>query len=443
MDLVRTDIDGDNERRLFRKVSWRILPMLCVCYVFSFLDRTNVGYAQLQMRDELGFSDAVFGLGVSVFFIGYALFEVPSNMLLSRIGVRKTFLRILILWGLASAAMIFVETPTQFYFMRFLVGVFEAGFVPGVLYYLTLWFPKRRIAQATAIFYMSYTLAPILAGPAAGAIMTWLDGALQLHGWQWLYLLEGLPCVPLGIMAYLLLSESPKEARWLTERERTELEQMLSQDRAGHGHARMRDAIFDPRVWMLGLIVFLVVFGVFALSFWKPTLLKGMGLTVMQVGLAATIPALFGVTAAILVGRHSDKTGERRWHFAIAAMVGAVGMLSASVFPHDPVMTIVCLTLASIGMSSAYAVFWAMPATILSGPSAAAGIAVITTIGSSSGAVAPLLVGALKTLTGGFTASLYVLSGALACAAVIFAYYFRDGAGARRVESPASHTSVA
>ncbi len=152
MDLVRTDIDGDDERRLFRKVSWRILPVLCVCYVFSFLDRTNVGYAQLQMRDELGFSDAVFGLGVSVFFIGYALLEVPSNMLLSRIGVRKTFLRILILWGLASAAMIFVETPTQFYIMRFLVGVFEAGFVPGVLYYLTLWFPKRRIAQATAIF---------------------------------------------------------------------------------------------------------------------------------------------------------------------------------------------------------------------------------------------------------------------------------------------------
>jgi len=442
MDLARTDINGDDESRLFRKVSWRILPVLCACYVFSFLDRTNVGYAQLQMRDELGFSDAVFGVGVSVFFIGYALFEVPSNMLLSRIGVRKTLLRILILWGLASAAMIFVQTPTQFYFVRFLVGVFEAGFVPGVLYYLTLWYPKRRIAQATAIFYMSYTLAPILAGPAAGAIMTWLDGALQLRGWQWLYLLEGLPCLPLGIVAYLLLSESPKEARWLTERERSELARMLSYDRAGHGHAHMRDAFFDARVWMLGLIVFLVVFGVFALSFWQPTLLKGMGLTVMQVGFAATIPALFGVTAAILVGRHSDKTSERRWHFAGAAMVGAVGMLCASLFSRDPIMTIVCLTLASIGMSSAYAVFWAMPASILSGPSAAAGIAVITTIGSSAGAVAPLLVGTLKTLTGGFTASLYVLSAALACAGIIFAYYFRDDAGARRVARSASHTSA-
>lgn len=443
MELARTDINGDDESRLFRKVSWRILPVLCACYVFSFLDRTNVGYAQLQMRDELGFSDAVFGLGVSVFFIGYALFEVPSNMLLSRIGVRKTFLRILVLWGLASAAMIFVQTPTQFYIVRFLVGVFEAGFVPGVLYYLTLWYPKRRIAQATAIFYMSYTLAPILAGPAAGAIMTWLDGALQLRGWQWLYLLEGLPCLPLGVVAYLLLSESPKEARWLTERERSELAQMLGDDRAGPGHAHMRDAIFDARVWMLGLIVFLVVFGVFALSFWKPTLLKGMGLTVMQVGFAATVPALFGVTAAILVGRHSDRTGERRWHFAVAAMVGAVGMLCASLFPRDPIMTIVCLTLASIGMSSAYAVFWAMPASILSGPSAAAGIAVITTIGSSAGAVAPLLVGTLKTLTGGFTASLYVLSAALACAGIIFAYYFRDGAGARSIARAASHTSAA
>jgi len=443
MDMVRTGVSGDSESRLFRKVSWRILPVLCVCYFFSFLDRTNVGYAQLQMRDVLGFGDAVFGLGVSVFFVGYALFEVPSNMLLSRIGVRKTFLRILILWGLASAAMIFVKTPTQFYITRFLVGVFEAGFVPGVLYYLTLWYPKRRIAQATAIFYMSYTLAPILAGPAAGAIMTWLDGVFGLQGWQWLYLLEGLPCVPLGVMAYLALSENPNEARWLTEGERSDLARMLSQDRAGHGHARMRDAIFDARVWVLGLIVFLVVFGVFALSFWSPTLLKGMGLNVMQVGMAATIPALFGVFAAIVVGRHSDRTGERRWHFVIAAIVGAVGMLCASLFPRNPVMAIACLTLASIGMASAYAVFWAMPASILSGPSAAAGIAVITTIGSSSGAVAPLLVGALKALTGGFTASLYILSGALVCAAIIFGYYFRGGASGHRVARRASPTSAA
>jgi MFS family permease len=442
MDLARADVNEDSESRLFRKVSWRILPVLCLCYVFSFLDRTNVGYAQLQMRDELGFSDAVFGLGVSVFFVGYALFEVPSNMLLSRIGVRKTFLRILILWGLASAAMIFVKTPTQFYVMRFLVGVFEAGFVPGVLYYLTLWYPRRRIAQATAIFYMSYTLAPILAGPAAGAIMTWLNGVFGLQGWQWLYLLEGLPCVPLGVFAYFALSENPNEARWLNEAERGDLAQMLNQDRAGQGHARMRDAIFDARVWVLGLIVFLVVFGVFALSFWSPTLLKGMGLNVMQVGLAATVPALFGVVAAILVGRHSDRTGERRWHFVIAAIVGAVGMLCASQFPQNPIMTIACLALAAIGMSSAYAVFWAMPASMLSGPSAAAGIAVITTIGSSSGAVAPLLVGMLKTLTGGFTVSLYVLSGALVCAALIFGYYFRGRDGEHRAARQSGRTST-
>lgn len=201
---------------LFRKITWRLIPLLFACYVLNYLDRTNVGYAQLQMKDQLGFSDAIFGLGAGIFFVGYALFEIPSNLMLARIGVRATLLRIMALWGLTSAAMMFVSTPTQFYVLRFLIGVFEAGFAPGVLFYLTLWYPSRRRAQVTALFFMAYGAAPIVAGPIAGLTMTYLDGALSLRGWQWLFLLEGLPSVLLGIAAFLWLSNSPADAPWLS-----------------------------------------------------------------------------------------------------------------------------------------------------------------------------------------------------------------------------------
>ncbi len=416
------------DNSLFRKISWRLLPVLCVCYVFNYLDRTNVGYAQLQMKEHLAFSDAVFGVGASIFFIGYALFEVPSNMLLARIGVRATLLRIMGLWGLASAAMMFVATPTQFYVLRFLVGMFEAGFAPGVLYYLTLWFPRQRLAQATALFFMAFSLAPIVAGPTAGAIMTWLDGALGLRGWQWLFVLEGIPCLLLGIIAFATLPDRPELARWLNDAERARLQHLLREGApasAHHGRGGLRDAMRDARVWMLGFISFLVILGIYALAFWKPTLLKGMGLSIMQVGLVATIPATCGVAAAVLVGRHSDRTGERRWHFGLAALIAAAGLLLTTLFPKDPLPAILCLTLVSIGTSSAFTVLWSIPGSILTGPSAAAGIAIISTVGSSAGMVAPAAVGAIKAATGSFTLSLYLLSLALVLAAVILVTWFR------------------
>lgn len=412
---------------MFRKIMWRLMPILCICYVFNYLDRTNVGYAQLQMKELLQFSDAVFGLGASVFFLGYALFEVPSNMLLARIGVRGTLLRILCLWGIASASMMFVRTPTQFYVLRFFIGVFEAGFAPGVLYYLTLWFPQQRLAQVTAIFFMSFSVAPIVAGPTAGAIMTYMDGASGLHGWQWLYILEGIPCIALGIAAFLILPNRPSDAAWLKTEEKDRIAELLGAGgrEAGGHRAGMRDVITDVRVWALGIVAFLVLLGIYALAFWKPTIMKGMGLTIMQVGFYDVIPAVAAVTSAIVLGRHSDRTGERKWHFAIAATVAAIGLMLTTLFPTSPALTILCFALSSAGNALAYTVVWSMPSTVLSGRSAAGGIALISTVAATAGIVAPAAVGAIKAATGGFVVSLYLLSSALIVAAAVFLWTFR------------------
>ncbi|WPG36094.1 MFS transporter [Variovorax sp. EBFNA2] len=414
--------DARADAALFRKITWRLMPLLCACYVLNYLDRTNIGYAQLQMKDQLGFSDAVFGLGAGIFFLGYAVFEIPSNLMLAKIGVRATLLRIMGLWGLASAAMMFATTPTQFYVLRFLIGVFEAGFAPGVLFYLTLWFPSRRRAQATALFFMAFGAAPIVAGPIAGLTMTYLDGVLALRGWQWLFLLEGLPSVLLGVMAFRFLSNSPAQAPWLSAAEKQRVARLLAEDQAAHGAAGRHTfgaAMRDGRVWLIGFMSFLIILGIYALSFWQPTILKSMGLSVLQIGFYSVIPAIAGIAANIAVGRHSDRHQERRWHFALGALAGAAGLALTTFFMQSPVAAVLCLALASMGISSAFTVLWAIPGSFMSKSAAAAGIALISTIGGSAGLVAPMMVGALKTLTGGFTASLYVLSGALVLSALL------------------------
>ncbi|QSI32289.1 MFS transporter [Variovorax sp. RKNM96] len=414
--------DAHGDAALFRKITWRLMPLLCACYVLNYLDRTNVGYAQLQMKDQLGFSDAVFGLGAGIFFIGYAVFEIPSNLMLAKIGVRATLLRIMGLWGLASAAMMFATTPMQFYVLRFLIGVFEAGFAPGVLFYLTLWFPSHRRAQATALFFMAFGAAPIVAGPIAGLTMTYLDGVLALRGWQWLFLLEGLPSVLLGVIAFRWLSNSPSQAPWLTAAEKQRVARLLAEDQAAHGATERHTfgaAMRDARVWLIGFMSFLIILGMYALSFWQPTILKSMGLSVLKIGFYSVIPAVAGIAANIVVGRHSDRRKERRWHFAIGALVGAAGLALTTLFMQSPLAAVLCLALAAMGISSAFTVLWAIPGNFMSKSAAAAGIALISTIGGSAGLVAPMMVGALKTLTGGFTASLYVLSGALVLSALL------------------------
>ncbi|MGR4871154.1 MFS transporter [Variovorax sp. LARHSF232] len=409
---------------LFRKVAWRIIPVLFICYVLNYLDRTNIGYANLQMKELLGFTDAVFGIGASIFFVGFALFEVPSNMMLARIGMRATLMRIMVLWGLASTAMVFVTSPTSFYVLRFLVGVFEAGFGPGVLFFLTLWFPAQRRAQVAALFFMAFAAAPIVAGPLAALSMTYMDGWFGLHGWQWLFIIEGVPTVLVGIWVFFYLDNKPADARWLSEREKTRLAQLIAASQSTRtdgerGNTESVSAFRDPRVWLVGLMSFLITLGVFAMAFWQPTMLKSMGLTVMQIGFFSTIPAALGVVASLMVSRRSDRLQERRWHFAITAVLGAGGLCGTTFFMNNPAGALVCLSVSAIGISSAYALLWSIPGVFLQGRRAATGIAIITTMGASAGMVAPAMVGLVRTATGSFVPSLYVLSGCILLSALL------------------------
>lgn len=412
---------------LYRKILWRLLPILCVAYIVNYIDRTNVGFAKLQMSDQLGFSDAAFGLGAGVFFIGYALFEVPSNLLLTRWGARKTFLRIMALWGLMSAATAFVSTPLQFYVARFLLGVAEAGFAPGVLFYFGLWFPERRRAHAMALFFAAFAAAPIVSGPLASLIMTSLDGAQGMRGWQWLFILEGLPAVALGFAAFRWLDDGPADAAWLTADEKQTIRRALEEDAGAEKTADSlwRTAI-DHRVWLLGAIYFLVLLGVYALTFWQPTMLESMGLTLWQIGFVSMIPAAAGVVSAIVVGRHSDRSGERRLHFAFPALAGAAALALTVHATQSAAIAILCLSVATAGIAACMPVFWSVPGALLSKRAAAGGVALINTIGITAGALAPPLVGALKTQTGGFAASLYLLSGALLLAALLMLFAWRE-----------------
>lgn len=413
-----TDIKDDD---LFKRIAWRLMPILFIGYIINYLDRTNVGYAQLQMRDTLAFGDAVFGLGAVAFFVGYMLFEIPSNIVLAKAGIRKTMLRIMLLWGVASMATTLVKTPEQFYAVRFLVGVFEAGFAPGVLYYLTLWFPADRRARANALFLMGFAVAPILAGPIAGLVMTHLHNWGGLQGWQWLFIVEGVPALLLGLACWRWLVDIPAQAHWLTPQQRQRVTLLLRQEGDLQSPAaRWFDGLIHPRTWGLGVVAFLLVCSIYAMTFWQPTLLRGMGLSLMQVGMAAVVPASCGAAAALWLGASSDRHGERAWHFCVAALAGAAGLALTSAFPEDVVGTLVGLSLATAGLSAAMTILWATPGEVLPRASLAASIALITTLNSFSGVVAPLMVARVKEATGGFALSFQVLAGGVVIAALVF-----------------------
>ncbi|WP_250495117.1 MFS transporter [Caballeronia sp. GAWG1-1] len=421
----------DSDNRLFRKITFRIMPILWLVYCFNYLDRTNVAYAHLRMKEDLGFSDAVFGLGASLIFFGLIAFEIPSNLVLARIGLRKTLVRIMILWGLCSASMSLVTTPTEFYILRFMIGVFEAGLVPGVLYYLTLWYPSQRRGQPSAMFYTAPSCAGIVSGPIAGVFMTYLNGFGNFQGWQWLFIMEGLPCIALAFFAYFVLSDSPDRARWLSTDERRRVQQLITDGNVAH-HTLDRQELLtvlrDPRLWILGLVGFLMLISLFGLTFWQPTLLKGMGLTVMQVGLYSVIPSLCGVVASVIIARHSDLTGERCWHYILCALTAAAGLMLTTLFPTNTVLTLLCLCVTWTGLTSAYAMLWALPGRVFSGKVAATCLAIITVMHGSAGMVGPYGLALLKTAYGGFTVSLYAGSALLVVSTLLFYPFFRNRA---------------
>ncbi|MBB2895276.1 MFS transporter [Pseudomonas sp. AS2.8] len=412
----------------YRKIAWRLLPFLVFLFVLAWIDRVNVGFAKLAMLDDLGFSEAVYGLGAGIFFIGYFLFEVPSNLLLEKIGARRTLARITILWGLTSVAMAYVESPMSFYVLRFLLGAFEAGFFPGVVLYLTYWFPAAQRARINGMFMTSFAIAGVVGGPIAGFIMSRMVGVGSLANWQWLFIIEGIPSVLAGIAVLRYLPEKPAQAKWLTQAERDHVSQVIArEDAAPEKHSDLKSLVRNPRVWLCALVYFCIVSGNATIAFWTPSVIKSLGIdNNMTIGLLAAIPFIIGTLAMLWNGHHSDQTGERRAHCAIAALLAGLGLIATGLCLGNATLALIALTVAAAGILAAFPVFWSIPGAFLAGTAAAGGIALINCIGNLAGFVAPYMIGFLRTLTGSLSAGLYFVAALEILAAVMVFLLFRD-----------------
>jgi len=402
-----------------RKVTWRLIPFLFVLYVIAWLDRVNVGFAGLQMNADLGFSSTVFGLGSGIFFLGYCLFEIPSNIILERVGARLWIARIMVTWGLISAGLMFVRTPAVFYLLRFFLGVAEAGFFPGVIYYLSLWYPTAQRARAIAAFMTAVPVTGLIGGPLSGALLE-LDGIYGLAGWQWLFLIEGSPAVMLGISVIFYLNDRPGTAPWLTPVERDWLvETLAAEQNACPLRPNIRVALTNATVWKLGIIFLLVAAGFYGYSFWAPLIIKSLsGLSNFKIGLVLGAISAVTIFGMLLNGYHSDRTGERAIHIAVPLFVSGVGLIGCALL-HQPVLAIIALALVPLGHCASYGPFWSIPTQFLTGPAAAAGIALVTMIANIGGFAGPALIGILKTRTGTHTDAFLLLGGLAILASVL------------------------
>ncbi len=402
-----------------RKVTWRLIPFLFVLYVIAWLDRVNVGFAGLQMNADLGFSSTVFGFGSGIFFLGYCLFEIPSNIILERVGARLWISRIMVTWGLISAALMFVRTPAAFYLLRFLLGVAEAGFFPGVIYYLSLWYPVAHRARAIAAFMTAVPVTGLIGAPLSGALLE-LDGLRGLAGWQWLFLLEGLPAVIMGTSVLFYLKDRPETTQWLTPAERDWLVETLAAERKGCPlRPNIRVALTDKTVWNLGIIFLLVAAGFYGYSFWAPLIIKSLtGLSNFKVGLVLGAISAVTIVGMLLNSYHSDRSGERAIHIAVPLSVMAVGLIGCALL-RQPFLAIIALALVPLGHCASYGPFWSMPTQFFTGPAAAAGIALVTVIANVGSFAGPTLIGVLKAKTGTHTAAFAVLGGLAVIAALL------------------------
>jgi ACS family tartrate transporter-like MFS transporter len=411
------------QRAVLGKVKARLLPFLFLLYVVNILDRVNVGFAQLQMSADLGWSQEVYGLGAGLFYIGYLLFEVPSNLILRRVGARRWIARIMVSWGLVTCAMMWVRGPWGFYALRVLLGFAEAGFFPGIILYLTYWFPARERARAVALFMAASPLTGIVGNPLSGAILQYMDAAGGLRGWQWVFLLEGIPAVVLGVVVLYGLTDRPEQADWLEPGEREWLAGWVAgeeKERERRHGLTLAQAATDPRVVLLTLLYFTVAMGSNAFGFFLPKLIesRGPGLSKFEIGLLAAVPNVFAIGAMILNGWHSDRTGERRWHVALPSLLAAAGWaLGAGVDGLGPSMA--AFVLMQVGIMSMLPTFWSLPTAFLSGAAAAGGIALINSVGNLGGFAAPYAMGWLKERTGGFTAGMVLMALTMAAGSVL------------------------
>lgn len=422
-------VDGD---RLFRKIAWRLIPYLFLLYILAYLDRVNVGFAALEMKHDLGLSNTVYGAGAGIFFLGSALFDLPSNLMLVKVGPRRWIARIMISWGILATAMMFVRGPLSFYLLRFLLGVCEAGFFPGMILYLTYWFPSQRRARAIAKFMTATSIAGVVGAPISGSLLG-LDGLLHLHGWQWLFLVEGIPSFVMGFSVLFLLNDKPDDAGWLSSGEKLWLDAELERDRQSGGAAekhRLIDAFKAPMIWILSAICFLDQVGVYTVNLWMPLILTSFlhgaraangslsAADASRIATYATIPYVAAAIFTVVVGYNSDRTGERRGHIAGCMILSAIGFGWAGA-THSFAAALMGFTLAAVGYWSIMGPFWTLPTSMLGGRAAAGGVAIIMMISGAGGFVGPYLTGRLRDLTHSFSGGLYTIAALAVVAAAM------------------------
>jgi MFS family permease len=416
--------DGSLESTAYQKVDVRLLPFLFLCYILAYLDRVNVGFAKLQMLKDLSMSDAAFATGAGIFFIGYFFFEVPSNVLLKKFGARMWIARIMISWGVISACMIFVKGEWSFYAMRFLLGLAEAGFFPGVIFYLTLWYPSKLRASRTAWFVAAIAVSGVVGNPISGWIMDKLSGTMNLAGWQWLFLSEGIPSLIVGIWVISYLDSSIEEAKWLTAEDKALLtNNLIAEDKHKTEH-KLADAFKSGKVWVLCAVYFTLMIGLYGIAFWLPTIVKAFGIKgYLGVGLVTAIPYGVAVIGMILLSVHSDKTEERRLHYVFNVTAGAIGLVLSGIFASNPVWAIVFLSIGTLGVIGSMPLFWPLPSAFLAGTAAAAGIGIVNSVGNLGGYFGPNIPIWAKLISSDRSAALYMIAGILMVGAFL-TYFF-------------------
>jgi len=415
---------ADLKDAVYKRITLRLIPFIFICYLFNYLDRVNVGFAKLQMLDALKFSETVYGLGAGIFFIGYVLCGVPSNLALNRFGPRRWIALMMVAWGVLSTCLLFVSTPTQFYTLRLFTGAAEAGFFPGVVLYLSQWFPSFRRGRIMALFMSAIPVSGLLGSPFSGWILNhFAAGQGGLAGWQWMFLLQGIPTVALGIAAFFLLADTFANAKWLTAEERAVLEADQAFDAANKPKTvsdSLGEVFKNPAIWAFGLIYFCIQSGVYAINFWLPSIIKNLGFADnLVIGWLSAIPYLLAALFMLLVGRSADLRKERRWHLVVPMLMGAIGLLIAVNFATSPTLAILGLSLATMGALTGLPMFWPVPTALLSAGAAAGGLALINSMGQMAGFLSPYLVGWIKDASGSTDAALYVLAAVIVAGSLL------------------------
>jgi D-galactonate transporter len=404
---------------VYRKVAVRLIPLLFLCYIAAYLDRVNVSFAKLQMQQALQLSESVYGLGAGIFFLGYFIFEIPSNVMLHKVGAGRWIARIMVTWALLSASMVFVNSALTFYVVRFLLGVAEAGFFPGIILYLTYWFPAARRGRATSLFLTAIAVAGLVGNPVSGWIMHSLSGVYGWQGWQWLFALEALPSIVLGVLAWFWLEDRVKNAQWLTAQERDLIARDIAAEEARKADGGLGMVLTDAQVWLLAFVYFAMVSGLYGVTFWLPTIIKELGMPdPLEVGLVGAVPWAFGILAMTLMARSADRRQEYRWHTALSCVASAAGLMLSVAFHANALLAMTGLTIAAMGIMAALPIFWSNPTALLGGTAAAMGIAFINSVGNLAGFAIPAIIGVIKDRTQSTDSGLHLLAALLVLGAI-------------------------